>query len=81
MAEILEIARSEAERGNAIADQLNYIEQVVQSLRNPMSSLTTGLGGAFMAPPAFRLPSTETKVDLASITGGALAEKKDDKTG
>ena len=92
VADILELARSEAERGNAIADQLNYIEQLIQSVRNP-----TGVTGVFGTGPlyGFRLPSEATKIRLGDPASGNLsafasgnvqvvhsaATKKGDKTG
>jgi hypothetical protein len=77
LAEILELARSEAERGNAIADQLNYIEQLVQSSRPP--GILTGLYGP--GPIGFRLPSAGTKIKLSDLAGGTAGTKKDDKAG
>jgi hypothetical protein len=90
VADILQLARSEAERGNAIADQLNYIEELVQSMRNP-----TGMTGLFAPGLGFRLPSGATKIALGDPASGNLsdyakaaaiqavhaARKKDDKPG
>jgi hypothetical protein len=89
VAEILDLARSEAARGNAIADQLNYIEQLVESIRNP-SALTTMFGGPTSL--GFRLPSAtkiNLKGNLSDFVGGAAQAvsayapgvKKDDKVG
>jgi hypothetical protein len=64
VAEILELARSEAERGNAIADELNYIEELIQGSHTPASAsglFTTGRSFA-----GFHLPSAATKVTLRS---------------
>jgi hypothetical protein len=79
VAEILELARSEAERGNAIADELNYIEELIQSSRNPV--VGTGMFPGAIRFPGFRLPSAATKVTLrnpgASTTIAAVL--KDDE--
>jgi len=77
VANILELARSEAERGNAIADQLNYIEQLVQSSQNPSAITGVYTTGRF----GFRFPSAGTKINLSDLASGDFGKKKDDKAG